>query len=236
MTPPFGIDFSGKSGNYARDESRVVEGYVEWDESEYKSRIDGLLESIFENLDENGQALMFSGWNNSNIIHNRIKESELNLEGKLYWSYNFAPYCKLRPAHNVYEIYWMTKDSDDWYYTNECSYDHCQEGEANLSHIHVQRDYHHKDMLKYPTSLPEELVGILIEHFSEEDDLVFDPCAGSGIVGITSIEKGRRAKLGDLNKEGLEVFKEIYQMKFGKNNDSSGSREQPDLSDYSDSE
>lgn len=213
VDPPFGIEFSGKSGNYNRDESNVVEGYVEWDKEQYQERVKDLIQTINENLDETGQALIFSGWNNSNIIHSELLDSSLNLEGKLYWSYNFAPYTKKRPAHNVYEIYWVTKDSNDWYYTNECSYPHCTEGEANLSHIYVKRDYH-KDIPKYPTRLPEELVGILIEHFSEEGDTVFDPCAGSGMVGVVAAGKNRNAKLGDLNKEGLEVFDEIYQLRF----------------------
>lgn len=224
VDPPFGIEFSGKSGNYNRDESQVVDGYVEWDETQYSKRIEELLEVIRTNLNETGQALVFSGWNNSHIIHKKILESSLNLEGKLYWSYNFAPYCKLRPAHNVYEIYWITKDSDEWYYTNECSYDHCTEGESNLSHIPVKREYH-KDMPKYPTRLPQKLVGILVEHFSQEGDLVFDPCAGSGMVGAASVDNNRNAKLGDLNQEGIEVFEEVFEVVV----ESSDSK---DLSDY----
>ncbi len=70
--PPFGIEFSGKNGNYHRNVNNVVDGYVEWKVSEYGEKIQQLLEVIRRNLKENGQALIFSGWNNSNVIHNKI--------------------------------------------------------------------------------------------------------------------------------------------------------------------
>lgn len=208
--PPFGIDFSGKESNYNRDESHVVDGYVEWDEESYSEKISELLNTISENLAEDGQALVFSGWNNSHLIHQACKESDLRLEGKLYWSYNFAPYCSRRPAHNIYEVFWLV-NSDDWYYENECSHHHCEDGEANLSLLDVKRDYH-KDIPKYPTRLPDKLVRILLDHFSEPGDRVFDPCAGSGIVGAVAATEGRDATLGDLNREALDVFDELTEM------------------------
>jgi DNA modification methylase len=70
--PPFGINFNGKATIYNRKAENVVDGYVEWSISEYGEKIDQLLGCIKRNLKENGQALIFSGWNNSNIIHDRI--------------------------------------------------------------------------------------------------------------------------------------------------------------------
>ncbi|MCD6080039.1 MAG: hypothetical protein J7J54_01135 [Candidatus Omnitrophica bacterium] len=67
--PPFGIEFSGKPTNYHRNVNNVVDGYVEWSASEYGEKIQELLECIKGNLKKNGQALIFSGWNNSNIIY-----------------------------------------------------------------------------------------------------------------------------------------------------------------------
>jgi len=88
--PPFGIEFSGKNGNYHRNGDNVVSGYIEWKIHEYEEKIKQLLECIKKNLKENGQALIFSGWNNSNIIHNEIMKIEsLTLRGKMYWGYNF---------------------------------------------------------------------------------------------------------------------------------------------------
>ena len=205
--PPFGIDFNGKAENYNRDTSNVVEGYVEWEKDEYFQKCDTLLSVLKDNLADDGQALIFSGWNNSPSLHKACLESDLTLEGKMYWEYNFAPYCSRRPAHNVYEIYWVVNE-DRWYYDNECSHDHCQEGEANLSAMEIPRNYH-KDIPKYPTRLPEKVVSVLLEHYSEKGDTVFDPLAGSGMVGCVARNKERNAVLGDLNSEAKSVYHKI---------------------------
>ena len=96
---------------------------------------------------------------------------------------------------------------DDWYYSNECSYDHCQEGEANLSVLDIKRHYL-REMPKYPTRLPPKVVRVLLDHFSEPADTVFDPLAGSGVVGIAAAQQGRDAVLGDLNANAKDVFTE----------------------------
>lgn len=205
--PPFGLDFDGKASNYNRDTSRVVDGYVEWESAKYGEKISSLLDVLARNTHSEGQGILFSGKDNSHLVHQAVNDHpEWTLEGKLYWAYNFAPYCKLRPAHNVYELYWVVK-GDDWYYSNECSYEHCQNGEANLSTLQIKRNYL-KGMPKYPTRLPPKLVKVLLEHFTREGDTVFDPLAGSGTVGVVSAQQNREAVMGDLNAEAKRVFSE----------------------------
>lgn len=207
VDPPFGIEFDGKNKeNYNRDEGNVVEGYVEWGEDEYRNKINTLLNVLQQNTASDANILVFSSWNNSHVVQECCQDADASLENKLYWSYNFAPYCSRRPAHNVYEIFWLAKG--DWYYDNECSLDHCQEGEANLSHFDINRDYH-KDMPKYPTRLPQKVIELLLYHFSQPGDVVFDPCAGSGMVGAVAQHHSRSAVVGDINKEGKNVFNEI---------------------------
>lgn len=203
--PPFGLEFDGKASNYNRDEARVVDGYVEWEAPSYDDKITTLLEILASNTASTGQAIIFSGKDNSHILHKAaLNHPDWRLEGKLYWVYNFAPYCTKRPAHNVYELFWLVK-ADEWYYSNECSFDHCQTGESNLSVLNVKRNYL-KEMPKYPTRLPVTVVGILLEHFSEPGDLVFDPLAGAGSVGIAASALSRSAVLGDLNENAKHVF------------------------------
>lgn len=203
--PPFGLGYDGKASNYNRDVENVVDGYVEWSEEEYADNINSLLDVFAENTVADASAIIFSGKDNSHIVAGEIgKHDGWRREGKLYWSYNFAPYCEKRPAHNVYEIYWMVK-GDEWHYDNSCRFDHCQEGEANLSMLDVKRNYM-KEMPKYPTRLPLKVPKILIDHFSQPGDVVFDPLAGSGSVGIGAGEMGRDAVMGDKNAEALTVF------------------------------
>jgi DNA modification methylase len=214
--PPFGINFNGKATIYNRKAENVVDGYVEWNISEYGEKIDQLLECIKRNLKENGQALIFSGWNNSNIIHDRIVSFKgLNLRGKLYWIYNFAPVCRRKPSHNVYEIYWVTK-GEKWTYHKRCFTDHCLKGEPNLTSLKFPRDYK-VNMPKYPTRLPFKLIQCLLEHFSNKGDLVFDPLCGSGMVGVVSYMLERDFIMGDLNPNGKIVFRHLLDYYLNKN-------------------
>jgi DNA modification methylase len=214
--PPFGIEFSGKNGNYHRNSNNVVGGYVEWKVKEYSDQIKQLLECIKSNLKSSGQALIFSGWNNSNLIHNEIKKFDgLILRGKMYWTYNFAPACRLRPAHNIYEIFWVTKDGG-WHYNHRCFTSHCKNGEPNLTTLKFVRDYK-MNMPKYPTRLPFKLIQCLLEHFSNEKDLIFDPLGGSGMVGVVSSLLNRDFLIGDLNKNGKVVFEHLLDYYFNKN-------------------
>jgi DNA modification methylase len=214
--PPFGIEFSGKNTNYHRNVKNVVDGYVEWKVPEYGQKIQQLLECIKENLKENGQSLIFSGWNNSNIIHDRIMRfGGLKLMGKLYWTYNFAPSCSRKPSHNVYEIYWVVK-SGMWTFHNRCTTHHCQRGEPNLTTFNFKRDYK-VNMPKYPTRLPYRLLQCLLEHFSSKGDLIFDPLCGSGMIGLVSYMLERNFVMGDLNKNGKIVFKHLLDYYLNKN-------------------
>lgn len=214
--PPFGIGFSGKNGNYHRNVKNVVSGYVEWKVNEYEIKIQQLLECIEKNLKENGQALIFSGWNNSNVIHNRIMEfPSLKLRGKMYWAYNFAPSCILRPSHNIYEIFWLTK-GDKWTYNNRCATEHCAKGEPNLTTFIIKRDYK-VNMPKYPTRLPFKLLQGLVEHFSNKKDLIFDPLCGSGMVGIVAHMLENDFVIGDLNENGKIVFEHLFDYYLNKN-------------------
>lgn len=206
--PPFGISFTGKNSNYHRNVKNVVDGYVEWSINEYENKIKELLNVIYNNLKEDGQALIFSGWNNSNVIHNSILNfKKLYLRGKLYWVYNFAPVCRKKTSHNVYEIYWITK-GEFWFFNNRCSTNHCLKGEPNLTSLLFKRDYK-VNMPKYPTRLPFKLLQCLIEHFSKENNLIFDPLAGSGMLGVVSHMFKRNFLLGDLNPNGKLVFEHL---------------------------
>jgi DNA modification methylase len=137
------------------------------------------------------------------------------LRGKLYWVYNFAPVCRRKPSHNVYEIYWVTK-GEKWTYHKRCFTDHCLKGEPNLTSLKFPRDYK-VNMPKYPTRLPFKLIQCLLEHFSNKGDLVFDPLCGSGMVGVVSYMLERDFIMGELNQNGKIVFKHLLDYYLNKN-------------------
>lgn len=205
--PPFSLDFTGKASNYNRNADIVVDGYVEWTREEYPLQIQNLLDSCFRYLKSTGSLLIFSGWQMSSLIGELCEKSPLYLQGKLYWQFNFIPPCKKRPNHNIYEIFWLTKNKNSWKYNNRCSYDHCLSLEKNLACINIKKEYL-KNITKYPTRFPSKLVGILIEHFTTENDVILDVMCGSGIIGVIVqvFYPNRTIYLGDLNPNSQIVY------------------------------
>lgn len=210
---PFNIGFTGKPSNYNRKSDLVVDGYVEWSKDEVPYYLEQLFTSAEQYLKNTGSLLIFAGWQISGLVIKKYLEIQDNISlihrGKLYWNYNFAPYCKKRPNTNCYEIFWFTR-SKNWFYNNQCSLDHCQKGEANLSILTVKKEYL-KGIPKYPTRFSSELVKIIIEHFSDTDSKILDPLCGSSIVGVICklFYPDRTVFLGDLNPQSSIVFDEL---------------------------
>ncbi|RLD13552.1 MAG: hypothetical protein DRI28_05660 [Caldiserica bacterium] len=67
----------------------------------------------------------------------------------------------------------------------------------------------HVLLLRGRTSIGSKLLQCLIEHFSNKNDLIFDPLCGSGMVGVVSYILERDFIMGDLNKNGKIVFKHL---------------------------
>ena len=64
-----------------------------------------------------------------------------------------------------------------------------------------------KDKRVYPTQKPLELLKRIIKISTDKNDLVLDPCAGSGTTGIAALELKRKVILIDINKECETIFK-----------------------------
>lgn len=218
---PFGIKFDGKASNYNR-KLTIEDGYVEWTYSNLHSNLLDLLSSAKKYLKNSGNLLIFTGWQMSKhlsyVIQNLDEQNQelLKFRGKLYWAYNFAPFCKNKPSHNIYEIYWFSKKKKS-FYSNICSLDHCMKGEKNLSLIQIKRNYI-KNIKKYPTRLPINLIRVLIEHFSPKNSLIFDPFAGSGTtkIAVDLFYPLRECYAGDLNPNSPKIY-QIYKKYYEKN-------------------
>lgn len=61
--------------------------------------------------------------------------------------------------------------------------------------------------LPHPAMMPKWLAGDLILSWSNPGDIVIDPMAGSGTVGMKAIEHGRRAVLIEVNPEYIPMIK-----------------------------
>lgn len=62
----------------------------------------------------------------------------------------------------------------------------------------------------HPTEKPQEILKYLIEMSSNEGDLIFDCCFGSGSTGVASIELDRKFLGVELSKEYCEIAKNRF--------------------------
>lgn len=60
----------------------------------------------------------------------------------------------------------------------------------------------------HPTQKPLGLMEYLIEVSSNKEDLVFDPCVGSGTTAVASFRKTRNFIVGDINEKYINLTKE----------------------------
>ena len=63
-----------------------------------------------------------------------------------------------------------------------------------------------KEKLNYATQKPIQLLDIIIKLYSNENDLLLDPFAGSGTLGRSAIKNNRQYILIDENENGKKIF------------------------------
>jgi len=78
-----------------------------------------------------------------------------------------------------------------------------------------------KSQIKFKGQSPKELIQNILYYYTEPRDIVIDPMAGSGAVGVVCKEMGRRSKLYDMNPiheeiERNDILKGIPKLKINK--------------------
>jgi site-specific DNA-methyltransferase (adenine-specific) len=79
-------------------------------------------------------------------------------------------------------------------------------GKMIFNSMHMARDTETEKI--HPTQKPKPLLKTLIEIFTDVDDVIIDPCAGSGITLIAAKELNRRAYGFEIKKEFIKDFNE----------------------------
>lgn len=69
------------------------------------------------------------------------------------------------------------------------------------------------DKQHHPATFPEGLVEFFVKSFTKEGDVVLDPFAGSGTVGIVCNNLRRDCKLIELKEEYYELIRSRLRMK-----------------------
>jgi site-specific DNA-methyltransferase (adenine-specific) len=173
--PPFGIqEKSFDKKHYTRDESFVIDGYVEAPKDYYKFSKDWISEAV-RILKPNGSMYIVSGWSNSDIIGRVIRELNLFLINKIIWNFSFAVYTSRKYPTAHYEIFYVKKNKKAKpTFNTDCRFKTTKEQYADMKSVWKINKTNRPGKKKNKNKLPEELIKKMIQYSSNDGDVVCD--------------------------------------------------------------
>lgn len=209
--PPYNLE-----KNYLKyDDDKEELEYIDW--------CNKWLDGMFDILKPGGSLLVLNipKWAIQHYINLAPK---MNFRNWIIWDALSTPSGKLLPAH--YSLIHFTKptssnesntitnkieiDSRDYCLRNNCVKTRKLKKEDNkevLSDIwrDVHRIKHKKDRDLHPCQLPTKLMSRIIEIYSKEGDLIFDPFGGAGTTAISAIMNNRNYTITDIDAEYFDI-------------------------------
>ena len=179
-----------------------------------------LRDEFFRVLKSNGNLIVFQGC--SNVINTNDKLS------KKFILKNWIIYDRIKGRGALTnlvstreDILWYIKDQNDYTYNKISSTIKKKTGgtigkkNGNIYRAlsNVWTDISpivpwSKERVAHPTQKPEQLIDRIINIFSNENDLVLDPFAGSGTTAISAIKNKRNYVCFEKEKKYFEIMKE----------------------------
>jgi len=204
VDPPFGIDFSGNLQTYHRAPDAL--SYVEVSREEYPDFIHSLLEWSYNALTDSGSMWLISGWNNLRIVLDAVEDVGFTQLNHCIWKYQFGVFTTKKFTTSHYHLLLLVKDP--------CNYTFNKLKHYAEDVWYIKRPYQHGAKTA-GNELPDKLVERCIKTSSNEEELVVDPCLGSGTTMRVCLRTGRRCIGIEINpalenriktKLGLDLF------------------------------
>ncbi len=197
--PPFGIGFGHEKQNYNRSLSNTIAGYNEVEKEKYYDFCLSWMTQAFRVLKKTGTAFIVSGWTNLKDVLNAIDDVGFTTINHIIWKYQFGVFTKRKFVTSHYHILFVAKDPKRYKFNK---IEHYPEDVW-----FVRREYW-RGKKRTPTKLPLTLVEKMIMYGSDEGDVVLDPFAGSGTVGVAAKRLGRKFLCFEIVKEYCDLAQE----------------------------
>ena len=221
--PPYGIKGDKLHQHYNREESYVLDGYIEVPIDEYPDFSLRWIEQAERVLRPGGSIYIVSGYTNLIHILNGLKNSSLEEVNHLIWKYNFGVYTKKKYISSHYHILYYKKPGGDRTFNQFVRFGREDLDESGKSKNYsdredvwiINREYK-KGQVKNKNQLPLELLKKIILYSSDEGDSVCDFFLGGFGTAKVALGLGRRA----VGFEKSEIafnhqIKKIDTIKFG---------------------
>jgi len=208
--PPYGIKGDTLHKHYNRDESHVVDGYVEIPEEEYgRFSIDWICEAE-RILKPGGSIYIVSGYSNLYHILHALRQTSLVEINHIIWKYNFGVWTSRKFISSHYHILFYEKPVGRRTFNLEARFGAEEKSGDNGSLNYqdredvwvINREYK-PGQVKNKNELPVQLLTKMILYSSNEGDLVCDLFLGGGSTARAAIGLNRKAV-------GFEISPAIY--------------------------
>jgi len=209
--PPFGIHESAMDKHYNREDSNVLDGYVEAPKDYYKFSLDWISQAQ-RTLKNNGSFYIISGWTNLIDILNACKELNLVLINHIIWKYNFGVYTSKKFVSSHYHILYLKKNAKSKpTFNTYCRFTDKQKDKNGGSYLYqdmedvwiINKEYH-KGQIKNQNKLPEKLLEKIILYSSNPQDIVCDFFLGNFTTAIVAKRLQRIPAGFEINKNAFD--------------------------------
>ncbi len=197
--PPYGIGGDRLDRHYNRDESHVVEGYVEVPADAYGAFSRAWVSEAARVLRPGGALFVISGYTHLYEILGALREASLVEVNHIVWKYPFGVYTQRKFVSSHYHVLYWTKAGGNRTFNLESRYGL---GERNgdggsLNYLDredvwtIGREYK-PGRAKNRNELPHALLAKIVQYASNEGDLVCDLFLGGGSTARAAIGLNRR--------------------------------------------
>ncbi|TAG06856.1 MAG: site-specific DNA-methyltransferase [Cytophagia bacterium] len=198
--PPYGIDGDLLHKHYNRDESQVLDGYIEVPLIEYADFSVEWIKEAERVLKFGGSLYIISGYTNLIHILNALEKTELKLVNHIIWKYNFGVYTKKKYISSHYHILFYQKKGGNPTFNTFARFGDSQKDEQNKSLNYQDREdvwlinkEYKPNQIKNKNELPTQLLTKIIQYSSNENDLVCDFFLGSFSTAKVALALNRNA-------------------------------------------
>jgi site-specific DNA-methyltransferase (adenine-specific) len=213
--PPYGIGGDTLHRHYNRDESFVIDGYVEVPKSEYQHFSDQWISQAARVLKPGGSLFIVSGYTNLFEILAALRKTSLKEVNHIIWKYNFGVYTTRKFVTSHYHILFYEKPGGKRPFHRFCRFSEKEKSPDGRSLLYqdledvwiLNREYKPAAQ-KNKNELPFSLLAKLLQYTSQEADIVADFFLGSFSTAKVAKALNRKVLGFELNKQAFS-----YQVK-----------------------
>ena len=209
--PPYGIQGDKLDKHYNRNESFVIDGYVEVPQEEYAEFSKKWILEAERVLKPGGALYVVSGYTNLIDILNALRATKLKEINHIIWKYNFGVYTKTKYISSHYHILYYVKGKSKHTFNTFSRFAgherHDDGGSANYKDREdvwvINREYK-PGQIKNKNELPTALLTKIIQYSSQEGDVVCDFFLGSFSTAKVAKGLNRQAVGFELSKNAFD--------------------------------